>query len=72
MIGVNNTVTWTNEDMLVHSVKMDNGTAYSGDVQPGKSWTYTFVTPGVYNYRCYLHPWMAGTVTVRQEAIQSG
>jgi plastocyanin len=64
VIGVNNTMTWTNQDMLVHSVAFDNGRAYSGDIEPGKSWTYTFTAPGVYGYHCYLHPWMQGTVTV--------
>jgi plastocyanin len=72
VIGVNNSVTWTNEDMLVHSVYLDNDHAYSGDIEPGKSWTYTFAVPGVFHYHCYLHPWMAGTVIVKQaQAAQS-
>jgi len=71
VIGVNNTVSWTNEDMLVHSVYFNNGAAYSGDIEPGKSWTYTFVVPGIYTYHCFLHPWMEGTVTVKQ-GVQNG
>ena len=66
VMGVNNTVTWTNEDMLVHSVYLDGGLAYSGNIEPGKSWTYTFAAPGMYPYRCYLHPWMEGRVIVKQ------
>lgn len=71
VMGVNNTVTWTNEDMLVHSVTLDSGAVYSGNIEPGKSWTYTFDALGVYRYHCYLHPWMDGTVTVKQ-ATQDG
>jgi plastocyanin len=71
LIGVNSTVKWTNEDMLVHSVYFDIGAAYSGNIEPGKSWTYTFNAPGIYSYHCYLHPWIDGTVTVKK-AIQNG
>jgi plastocyanin len=65
VIGVNSTVKWTNEDMLVHSVFFEAGALYSGDINPGKSWSYSFTAPGVYQYHCYLHPWMVGTVVVK-------
>ena len=68
VLGVNNTVTWTNEDMLPHSVFFGSGSAYSGNIEPGKSWTHTFGVPGVFQYHCYLHPWMQGTVIVKQAA----
>ena len=64
MIGVNNTVTWKNEDSDWHDVHSDTGLFYSGMIQPGASWTYTFTTPGTYPYLCDPHPWMTGTVIV--------
>jgi plastocyanin len=64
VIGVNNTVIWKNEDSDWHDVHSDTGLFYSGIIQPGTSWTYTFTTPGTYPYVCDPHPWMTGTVIV--------
>jgi len=64
VIGVNNTVIWKNEDADWHDVHSDTGLFYSGIIQPGTSWTYTFTTPGTYPYVCDPHPWMTGTVIV--------
>ena len=33
-------------------------------IQPGQSWSYTFTTPGTYDYYCIPHPYMKGRVTV--------
>jgi len=70
VIGVNNTVTWTNDDGLYHSV-------YSSTVPTGASafhspnvgfrdnFTQTFTVAGTYYYYCSLHGWMTGTVIVK-------
>ncbi|HKW05882.1 MAG TPA: cupredoxin domain-containing protein [Nitrososphaerales archaeon] len=62
-IGVNNTVTWTNNDQASHTVT-DKGVFDSGVLSPGQTFTYTFTTPGTYHYYCTIHPWMTGTVIV--------
>ena len=72
VIGVNNTVTWTNNDASIHTVTsttVPQGAAPfdSGYLNTGNTFTYTFTTPGVYEYHCQLHPWMTGFVTVRQD-----
>lgn len=67
VIGVNNTVTWTNEDVATHTVTSTNQTFNSGDITSGKSWTYTFNTPGTFHYLCIYHSWMQGTVVVKQD-----
>lgn len=64
VIGVNNTVTWTNNDGTIHTVSANDGSFDSGYLNPGQSFTYTFTKPGVYEYHCQLHPWMLGYVTV--------
>jgi|SRR5208282_2622728 len=64
VIGVNNTVIWKNEDSDWHDVHSDTGLFYSGIIQPGASWTYTFTLPGTYPYVCDPHPWMTGTIIV--------
>lgn len=69
-IGVNNTVTWTNNDASIHTVTSTTIPAGavpfdSGYLNIGQNFTYAFTTPGVYEYHCQLHPWMIGFVTVK-------
>ncbi|HXX72084.1 MAG TPA: multicopper oxidase domain-containing protein [Candidatus Acidoferrales bacterium] len=64
VIGVNNTVIWTNDDSAEHTVTATNNSFNSGYIEPGQSFTYTFTTPGTYTYYCTIHPWMKGTVIV--------
>jgi plastocyanin len=66
IIGVNNTVQWTNDDTATHTVTGAKGTFDSGDIAQGQSWTYNFTKPGVYNYTCIYHSWMHGTIIVKQ------
>jgi plastocyanin len=64
VIGVNNTVTWTNNDYSIHTVTSNTGLFDSGLLNHGNSWTYTFTAPGTYGYHCSIHPFMTGTVRV--------
>ncbi len=68
VIGVNNTVVWTNNDNVTHTVTSTTGVFNSGLIPPGQSWNYTFTYPGVFNYYCTIHPWMKGTVIVEAPA----
>ena len=65
VIGVNNTVIWTNDDVVPHTVTADDGTYSSGNMNPGDSFAYTFTTPGTYTYHCSYHSWMKATVIVK-------
>lgn len=62
------TVTWTNNDSTTHTVtEMDNQDGpNSGNVAPGKTYTFTYNTTGTFKYRCSIHPSMTGTVTVTE------
>ena len=64
VIGVNNTVTWVNNDDAPHTVTATDSSFDSGNINAGQSWTHTFTTPGTYSYYCTYHPWMKGTITV--------
>ncbi len=64
VIGVNNTVQWTNNDNMPHDVSALDGSFDSGNLNRGKSFVYTFTKAGTYVYTCTYHPWMGGTVTV--------
>jgi plastocyanin len=70
VIGKNNTLQWTNKDSTAHTVQSNTGDSisfYSGLISPGQTWEFTFSTPGVYPYKCSLHPgWMHGQITVVQ------
>ncbi|MGI8691267.1 MAG: heavy metal translocating P-type ATPase [Thermomicrobiales bacterium] len=64
------TITFINDDND-HAHNVISGTRaaptqqfYSGLLQPGQRWQYTFTTPGVYPYFCSLHPGMDGVITV--------
>ena len=65
VLGVNNTVRWTNDDGFTHTVT-SGGNFDSGNMSPGKTFEWTFTRPGTFNYICTLHPgWMKGSVTVK-------
>jgi Cu+-exporting ATPase len=70
-IKAGTTITFINDDND-HAHNIISGTRqaptkdfYSGLLQPGQRWQYTFTTPGVYPYFCSLHPGMDGAITVR-------
>ncbi len=65
VIGVNNTVTWVNDDSAPHTVTANDGSFGSGNIAPTGTFTFTFTTPGTYEYHCLYHPWMVGTVIVK-------
>jgi len=59
------TVTWMNNDNVDHTVVSTTGTFTSGTLAKGQSYTYTFTTPGTYDYTCSIHPSMKGTIIVQ-------
>lgn len=61
------TITWTNNDSIPHTVDSTDGTFSSGYIMKGQSFKYTFTEAGTYEYYCTLHPWMGGTVQVEEK-----
>ena len=58
-------VTWTNADDIPHGIaSANNAFAKSKALDTDDTYTFTFTTPGVYAYFCYLHPHMTGTIVV--------
>ena len=66
VIGVNNTVMWTNDDPAHHTVTASDHSFDSGDMVQGATYSYTFTKAGTYAYICNYHNWMKGTITVIQ------
>ncbi len=58
------TVTWTNEDDIPHTVASATKAFKSKALDTDDSYSFTFTTPGTYEYFCSLHPHMVGTVVV--------
>lgn len=57
-------VTWTNKDAVTHNVTSSPALFSSGALVTGATYSFTFATPGTYNYKCTIHPSMTGTVIV--------
>jgi plastocyanin len=59
------TVTWTNKDDIPHGIaSADNAFTKSRALDTDDSYSFTFTTPGTYQYFCYIHPHMVGTIVV--------
>jgi plastocyanin len=59
------TVTWTNKDDIPHGIgSADNSFAKSRALDTDDSFSFTFTKPGTYQYFCYIHPHMVGTIVV--------
>ena len=58
------TVRWTNLDSSSHTSTSDTGVWNSGVLAQNASFSFTFNTPGSYNYHCAIHTSMLGQVNV--------
>lgn len=58
-ISKGTTVTWTNDDGVAHTVTSISGAFDSGNIEPGKTYSYTFNQAGPFEYSCANHPSMA-------------
>ena len=63
-VNINATVTWINEDNMVHTVTATDGSFNSGDIAPGSRFSYKFTKTGTVNYHCTYHSGMNGTIIV--------
>ena len=58
------TVTWINEDDVPHTVASSSKVFKSKALDTRDKFSFTFTTPGTYDYFCSLHPHMTGAVVV--------
>lgn len=80
--GDSNTIIWTNNDTVPHTVTSDDGyvdkingsfntvdqqdSVQGGYIMPGKTFQFTFTHTGEYAYHCIPHPFMTGKVTISE------
>jgi len=62
------TVRWINMDDIPHAVAAVNKQFKSKTLDTDDAYSFTFTTPGSYDYFCSLHPHMTGTVVVEAAA----
>ncbi len=58
------TVKWTNNDTTTHTVTADDTSFDSGNLDPGKSFSFTFKQAGTFSYHCSIHPTMKAKIVV--------
>lgn len=76
-VNVGDDVTWTNNDIQVHTVTSGNGPTDPGlkqdfdsgftTLQPGKTFSHTFDSAGEFSYFCQIHLTMIGQVVVTSQ-----
>lgn len=66
-IGRGTTVVWINRDGDAHTITSSSGPGkfQSPGLDTGETFAFTFDEPGTYRYFCSVHPYMRGTVIVR-------
>jgi plastocyanin len=59
------TVVWTNHDDVEHTVTASDNSFSSPAMPTDGQYSYTFTSPGTYNYFCAVHPFMTAKVIVQ-------
>ena len=63
-VKAGSTVTWTNKDDIPHAIASVSALFRSKALDTDDNYSFTFTTPGTYQYFCSLHPHMTGTIVV--------
>ena len=63
-IKAGSTVTWTNKDDIPHAIASVSALFRSNALDTDDNYSFTFTSPGTYQYFCSLHPHMTGTIVV--------
>jgi plastocyanin len=65
------TVTWLNADDIPHAIASSTKLFRSKALDTDDKYSFTFTTPGVYEYFCSLHPHMTGSIVVEAATGES-
>jgi plastocyanin len=64
VVKAGTTITWINDDDIPHTVASSTKTFKSSALDTKDKFSFTFTTPGAYEYFCSLHPHMTGAIVV--------
>ena len=65
------TVTWSNKDDVPHTVASSSKLFKSRALDTNDKFSFTFTTPGTYEYFCSLHPHMTAAIVVEAATANS-
>ncbi len=65
VVAQGDTVTWTNDDFVPHTVTARDSSFDSQSINAGAKWSWVASKPGTHPYFCTFHPIMQGTIEVR-------
>jgi plastocyanin len=68
VVKAGTTVTWINADDAPHTIVSTTKLFKSSALDTTDKFSFTFATPGTYEYFCSLHPHMTGAVVVEAAA----
>jgi plastocyanin len=71
-VKAGDTVVWTNNDDIPHTVASPRNGIKSKPLDTGDAFSFTFTTPGSYDYFCSLHPHMTGRIVVEAATGENG
>jgi amicyanin len=66
-IKAGTTVTWANHDDIPHTVVSKAFIFKSKALDTDDKYSFTFTTPGTFEYFCSLHPHMTGSIVVEAD-----
>ena len=64
-VPVGTTVTWVNDENMLHTVTASDSSFYSPDMAQNATFSHTFTTAGSYSYYCIYHFGMTGGIIVQ-------
>ena len=64
-IAAGTKVTWINRDDIPHTVRSTDDKFKSNALDTDDAYSFTFDTPGTYEYFCSLHPKMTAKIIVK-------
>jgi plastocyanin len=65
-VAVGDTIVWTNEDIVPHTVTSTAPPTFdSAGIESKKQWQHTVTVTGDFPYVCTFHPTMHGTIIAR-------
>lgn len=70
-VNVGDTVRWTNDGAIIHTVDDDGAAFSSGIMQPDDVFTHTYSNAGTFPYTCIVHSGMTGTIIVQEPATST-